>query len=102
MPHTPSSYDVPPRATMVSTTLHAIAAPRCDVHELEGRTDAGCVSLMIRDGLQHVSIHVPRNAGDLQAFALELREASERFRQALAILRAAELAGLALAEEAAA
>ena len=102
MPHTPSSYDVPPRATMVSTTLHAIAAPRCDVHELEGRTDAGCVSLMIRDGLQHIAVHVPRNAGDLQAFALELREASERFRQAAAILRAAELAGLALAEEAAA
>lgn len=101
MPHTPSSYDVPPRATMVSTTLHAIAAPRCDVHELEGRTDAGCVSLMIRDGLQHIAVHVPRNAGDLQAFALELREASERFRQASAILRAAELAGLA-AEEAAA
>jgi len=100
MPHTPSSYDVPPRATMVSTTLHAIAAPRCDVHELEGRTDAGCVSLMIRDGLQHIAVHVPRNAGDLQAFSVELRDASERFRQASAILRAAELAGLALAEEA--
>ena len=98
MPHTPSSYDVPPRAAMVWTTLHAIAAPRCDVHELEGRTDAGCVSLMIRDGLQHIAVHVPRNAGDLQAFALELREASERFRQAAAILRAAELAGLAVAE----
>ena len=97
-----SSYEVPPRAAMVSTTLHATQAPRCEVHEIEGRSDAGCVSIMIRDGLQHISVHVPRNAGDLQAFALELREASERFRQASAILRAAELAGLALAEEAAA
>ena len=94
----PSSYEVPPRAPMMSVTLHAIAAPRCDVHELEGRTDAGAVSLMIRDGLQHVSIHVPRNPADLQMFAAELRESSERFRQASAILRAAELAGLAVAE----
>ena len=91
-----------PMGALVSVYMHPTQAPRCDVHEIEGRTDAGCVSLMIRDGLQHISIHVPRNAGDLQAFALELREAAERFRQASAILRAAELAGLALAEEAAA
>lgn len=94
----PSTYEVPPRAAMVSTTLHATQAPRCEVHEIEGRSDAGCVSIIIRDGLQHVSIHVPRNAGDLQTFALELREASEKYRQAAAVLRAAELAGLAVAE----
>jgi len=98
----PSSYEVPPRAPMMSVTLHATQAPRCNVHVIDGRTDAGAVSLMIRDGLQHVSIHVPRNPADLQMFAAELREAAEKYRQEAAILRAAELAGLALAEEAAA
>jgi hypothetical protein len=83
---------------MMSVTLHATQAPRCNVHVIDGRTDAGAVSLMIRDGLQHIAVHVPRNAGDLQAFALELREASDKYRQAAAILRAAELAGLAVAE----